>query len=471
MAHTKIQSDETAKLKRQLNANFAGLSRKSTSARDTGASVNLNRDSRAKIEKYQELFSLLQTQPQYLARLFRRFRENGATEVEFKRLESLVLSTFAFAQKRREEFYLLKLLTRSLKEDVDACPSMQDFVRGNFIFSKIFALYTRVPRDRKYIQQVLRATIKTQLVDNEQIDLESDPSQIYKTILDNEYLRTGRYSRDQNLPREAAIREEDVRRIFVSHLQDIRDLVDNILVTMKEKVNSMPYGTRYMAQQMFELLQHRFPREHEADILSVVGQWLWKTYFKPALIDPEGYGLVDTGLDEMHRRNISTLASVLNQIASGRLFDQENVYLQPLNRYLEEHAMPELENVWSSGEDNIVPTSLNTNLQILVLNIEDIESTFEIGQLDDFYAKSKPTLFIKVSDMIALHILVVSEVHSLCTAPEDDVLREVIRELGNPKVNESEFHGGPQELVLTLGGKMHALEGNQPPSPYITSPH
>lgn len=361
LAHTKIHSDEIAKIKRQVNANFAGLTRKSTTIRDPGASVNLNRELRAKIEKYQELFSLLQTQPQYLARLFRRFRENGATEVEYKKLESLVLGTFAFAQKRREEFFLLKLLTRSLKEDVDACSSMQDFIRANFFFSKLFSLYTRVPRDRKYIQQVLRPAIKTQLIENEQLDLESDPLQIYKEILNNEYLRTAKCSRDPNLPREEAIRQEDVRRIFVSHLQDIRDLVDLVLVTMKEKVQSMPYGTRYTAQQMFKCLRARYPREHDVDILSAVGQWLWKTYFKPALVDPEGYGIIDTGLDEIHRRNIAMLTNVLNQIASGRLFDQENVYLQPLNRYLEEHAMPEMESVWTTGKGNDLTFALVPN--------------------------------------------------------------------------------------------------------------
>lgn len=58
-----------------------------------------------------------------------------------------------------------------------------------------------------------------------------------------------------------------------------------------------------------------------------------------------------------------------------------------------------------------------------------------------------------------MHTLVVNEMPFLCLTPEDDVLHEVVRELGSPKASESELLGGPLELTLTLGGKMHALEG------------
>lgn len=357
LAHTKIASDEIAKIKRQVHAGFAGLSRKNTILKDSGSSISLNRYARAKLERYQELFFILQTQPQYLARLFRTVREHGASEAEYKKLESLTMSTFAFAQKRREEYFLLKVLARSIKEEVDGCSSLQDFMRGKFFFTKLLIVFIRAPKERKYIQQVLAPMIKTQIVENEQLNLECDPAEIYQSVLNDEELRLGKKNqRNPKLTREEAIREDDVRRIFITHLQDIRDLVDHLLSSLKDKVQRMPFGTRYVAQQMFEILRARFPREDPRQLLQVVGHWIWKVYLKPALADPEGFGLVDCSLDEIHRRNIALFSKVMGQIAKGQFFDQENVYLQPLNRYLEEFAFREMENLWTSSEHNQVTT-------------------------------------------------------------------------------------------------------------------
>src|ERR1700761_6697688 len=72
----------------------------------------LNKNSRKKLESYQQLFFTLQTQPQYLARLFKRIREQGTAERDCKRIETLMMGLFGYAQKRREEYYLLKLIAR-----------------------------------------------------------------------------------------------------------------------------------------------------------------------------------------------------------------------------------------------------------------------------------------------------------------------------------------------------------------------
>jgi len=60
-------------------------------------------------------------------------------------------------------------------------------------------------------------------MENDGLDLESDPMQIYRSAINNEELRTGQRSRRiPDIPREEAIRDPETRETFIRHLQDLR---------------------------------------------------------------------------------------------------------------------------------------------------------------------------------------------------------------------------------------------------------
>lgn len=100
----------------------------------------------------------------------------------------------------------------------------------------------------------------------------------------------------------------------------------------------------------------------------------------------------------------------------------------------------------------------NTNL-VVVINIRDAETQFEIDEFNDLFAKTKPTLYIKLADVFAIHNLVIDDLPSLCPS-QDDPLREIIRELGSAKNNENELlHVSSTEITLTLNPKYHEQEG------------
>ena len=345
LAHNKISRDESAKIRNQIGSHRAA--QRTTSVREAFNTKTLNKTSRAKLELYQQLFVILQTQTIYLARLFRLYREKGVSEEQLRRLESLTISTYGFAQKRREEFYLLGLISSAIVEEAEACPSFLDFQRCTFFFTRLFAIYTKAPRDRKYIRDLNSPVIKSQFLENESLDLESDPLQIYRSLISDEELRTGHRSpKPLDIPREQAIRDPNVRSVFVHHLQELRDIVDHFLITLEESVSRAPYGTRFVARQIFQALCERFPKHEQADILQFVGQWLWKNYFRSALADPEKLGTVDRALDGSQKRNLAELVKVLNQVASGRHFGEDNVYLQPLNATVGEY-IDRLNDIWA----------------------------------------------------------------------------------------------------------------------------
>lgn len=442
LVKNKITIDEVIKHQRNFGGHVGNLIGNTTMVSNNQFDLKaLNKNSRKKLESYQQLFFILQTQPQYLARLFRKLREQGTPEKDLKRIEILMMGLFGYAQKRREEYYLLKLISRSAREEVDGMNAAQDCLRGNYFFSKLLANYTRSPRDRKYLRELLGPVIHTNIIDDPGLDLESDPMQIYRSAVNNEELRTGRPSnRPLDIPREVAIKDPETRDLFIDHLRDLREIADQVLLALESLLHRMPFGIRFVTRQTFEALCERFPQEQQQLLAHIVFSWLWKFYFLPALTGPEQVGVIEKQLTPLQKRNLGEVAKVVGQIVNGKLFGGENVYLQPLNAYVGD-AMERVSIFFSN-----------------LISVTDAESMFDIDEFNDLYAKARPTLYIKLADVFAIHNLIVSELPHICPN-RDDVLREVIQELGNAKNNESEMLGVTStEIQMTLTPKLHGLE-------------
>ncbi|KAI9802461.1 MAG: hypothetical protein M1825_002846 [Sarcosagium campestre] len=442
LVKNKITLDEVVKHQRHFGGHIGNLlTNTDISSKDPFDLKALNKDSRQKLEHYQELFFILQTQPQYLARFFRRIREQGTPERECKRVENLMMGLFGYAQKRREEYYLLKLIGRSIREEVDGCTSVKDFLRGSFFWAKLMNVYIRSPRDRKYMRDLLGPLVREYILESPELDLESDPLQIYRSALNNEELRTGQRSqRRPDITREEAIKDPETRRTFTAHLQDLRDIADQFIASLEEMMPRMPFGIRYVAQQIFQSLCNRFPHESQQSLLQIVGNWIWKSYLQPALVQPETWGVVDRGLIPLQKRNLGEVAKVLSQIALGRLFGGENVFLQPLNTYVSE-SISSAAQIWET-----------------VVSVQDAEAHFDIDEFNDLYARTKPTLYIKMTDIFAIHHFIAADISHVCPS-KDDPLREVVHELGSAKNNENEMMGvSSNEISLTLNPKLHDIE-------------
>ncbi|KAB8199799.1 hypothetical protein BDV34DRAFT_206106 [Aspergillus parasiticus] len=442
LVKNKITLDEVVKHQKHFGGHVGSLlPNREIASKDPFDLKALNKTSRRKLEQYQVLFFLLQTQSQYLAKLFRRLRELNTSEKEYERTRHLMMGLFGYSQKRREEYYLIKLLARSAREEIESFDSLHDYLRCNSFWTKLFASYIKSPRDRKFMRDVLGTVVKENIIDNPELDLESDPIQIYRSAINNEELRTGKRSRRPlDILREDAIRDPETRATFIQHLQDLRDIADQFFTAFEELLYRMPFGLRYIAKEMYESLLSRFAGDDPGFILQTTGHWVWKNYFQPALIEPEKHGVVDRGLTQEQKRNLSEIAKVIAQVASGRLFGTENVYLQPLNSYIGD-SIQRLGHIWGD-----------------MISVQDAEAYFDIDEFNDLYAKTKPTLYIKLSDIFSIHQLVASEIHYICPNP-DDILKEVIRDLGNVKSNENELMSvNTSEISLTLNPKLAQVE-------------
>lgn len=94
-----------------------------------------------------------------------------------------------------------------------------------------------------------------------------------------------------------------------------------------------------------------------------------------------------------------------------------------------------------------------------MISVQDAEAYFDIDEFNDLYAKAKPTLYIKMSDIFSIHQLVAAEIDFMCPHP-DDFLKQLVRDLGNVKSNENELMGvSSTEINLTLNPKLAQTEG------------
>lgn len=74
----------------------------------------LSRENHEKLENYQHLFYLLQTCPNYLAKLIFEMPQVRTT----KFMESVIYSLFNYGANQREEYLLTKLFQTALEEEI-----------------------------------------------------------------------------------------------------------------------------------------------------------------------------------------------------------------------------------------------------------------------------------------------------------------------------------------------------------------
>ncbi|KAI5789447.1 hypothetical protein FPQ18DRAFT_261565 [Pyronema domesticum] len=443
LVKNKITLDEVIKHQKHFTGHVGNiLSNTGMASSDPFDLKALNKASKNRLEKYQQMFYALQTEPQYLSRLFLRIREQNTPDKELKRVENLVMGIFGYSQKRREEFYLLKLIARSVQEEVSRCSRPEDFLRGNFFYVKIVNSYIRSPRDRKFLRLLLGPLINEEFINNEQLDLESDPLQIHRASINNEELRTGqRSTRDPDLPRHLAITDAITRAEFIHHLEQLKELSLEFLRLLENNIDHMPYGIRYIASQSLAALVERFPEVSPSALSQIVLHFVYQKYLSPALNGPDAFGIAAKGLSPKDKKNLTTFSKLMNQISLGRVFAQDDMLLQPLNEFVLSMASPRFRDGFKQ-----------------LINIPEIGVRYGIDEFEDLTAKQRPTLYIKMSDIFSIHSLVASELEFICEP--GDAMRDTIQELGSVQANEADFKlaAGEAEICLQLDARARNLE-------------
>lgn len=387
---------------------------------------NMDKESRKKLEGYQHLFYLLQTQPVYLARFLFLLNQGGSKAIRqslanssspdnkqghrnppqnihhmgkqrdcspsfgedisiSKLVETIVLTLFGFAQNAREEYLLLKLFCAAIQIELASIETLQEFLRGNPIFIKLAVHYNRGAKERKYLRDLLQPLIK-KVIDDPDLDLESDPLVIYRTLIREEESRTGEKSRrPYDITREDALNDMETRTTFIRHLRQLRVLADEFIAAIQGSLNNMPYGMRYIARELRRALAEKFPDEPESQVMKIVGHLVYYRYINPAIVAPETFDVIETTISPLQRKNLAEIAKMLNQVSVGKHFNEDNMFLQPLNNYVG----------YTSAK--FLAYSFE------VTDVVDPEVHFQVDEFTDLATLEKPSIFMSIGEIQAMH--------------------------------------------------------------------
>ncbi|NXS69482.1 IQGA2 protein, partial [Pandion haliaetus] len=372
----------------------------------------LSKERRKKLEAYQHLFYLLQTNPMYLAKLIFQMPQNKST----KFMDTVIFTLYNYASNQREEYLLLKLFKTALEEEINSkVDQIQDIVTGNPTVIKMVVSFNRGARGQNTLRQLLAPVVK-EIMEDKSLIINTSPVDVYKSWVNQLEMQTGEASKlPYDVTTEQALTHTEVVNKLESSIQSLRAVTDKVLASIFSSLNMMPYGMRYIAKVLKSSLHEKFPDATEDELLKIVGNLLYYRYMNPAIVAPDGFDIIDmTAGGQIHpdqRRNLGCVAKVLQHAASNKLFEGESEHLSSMNTYLSQ-TYQKFRNFFQAACD-----------------VPEPEEKFNIDEYSDMVTLSKPVIYISIEEIINTHSLLLEHQDAIAAEP-NDLLNELLEGLG-----------------------------------------
>jgi Ras GTPase-activating-like protein IQGAP2/3 len=397
-------------------------------------------ESRRKLEAYEHLFYLLQTEPRYLAALF--FQLSASELPNF--IENAVLALFSYAQNSREEYMLLKLFRCSIEQEMDKLDRVDDLLTGNPVLFKLIVHYVRRANEREYLLHLIGPLVEHIIKQSDEhlpLDIDLDPISVYHKMIRDEETQTGRKS---SLPYEVTFEEalvnEHVRTIIHKNTQKLVRLCDFFLARLEQSADKLPYGIRFVASEIKSRLLTTFPDTSREKLLKIVGNLIYYRYINPAIVAPDVYDVINAPLTPLQRKNLGEVAKILQWSASSKLQDLF------VDTTLPDHGL--LKSFIQEAQGRLFDFFENA------MNVEDLETHFHVFQYNDMAETQQPIVFISPNEVFATHSILLAHLQSI--APDDqDPLRKILFELGSVPPQSPDQDG---MITLTLSPKFDPKE-------------
>uniref|UniRef100_A0A7N9AQ89 IQ motif containing GTPase activating protein 2 n=1 Tax=Mastacembelus armatus TaxID=205130 RepID=A0A7N9AQ89_9TELE len=419
----------------------------------------LSKGKRRKLEAYQHLFYLLQTNPSYLAKLIFQMPQNKST----KFMDTVIFTLYNYASNQREEYLLLKLFKTALEEEINSkVDQIQDIVTGNPTVIKMVVSFNRGARGHNTLRQLLAPVVKD-IIEDKRLGINTNPVDVYKAWVNQLETATGEASKlPYEVTPEQAMSHEEVRNRLEASSLALRSATDKVLNSIVSSLDNIPYGMRYIAKVLKNSLHKKFPEASEDELLKVVGNLLYYRYMNPAIVAPDGFDIIDMSAGgQLHldqRRNLGSVAKMLQHAAANKLFEGENAHMTPMNNYISQ-TYEKFRVFFHSACD-----------------VPEPEEKFNIDEYSDMVTLSKPIIYISIEEIINTHSLLLEHLEAISPDP-NDLLHELLQDLGDvPDVEALLGEGaldpndpnresalsqlGKTEISLTLTSKFELLEGD-----------
>ncbi|XP_041843644.1 ras GTPase-activating-like protein IQGAP3 isoform X2 [Melanotaenia boesemani] len=403
----------------------------------------LSRERRERLEAYQHLFYLLQTQPSYLAQVIFLMPQSRSTSF----MEMLVFSLFNYASDSRDAFLLLQLFTEALRHEIRVkVEQPRDVVTGNPTIIKMLVNFYRHARGQNTLRESLGPALQDVLQDRT-LSIRTDPVEVYKTWINQTETQTGHKS---SLPYEVspedALSHPEVQRRIDIAIINLKNLTNRVLKAITSNLQKLPYGLRYTAKVLRDALKTKFPAASEDELYKIVGNLVYYRYMNPAIVAPDGFDVVDrsasSALQPEQRHILGSIARMLQHAAANKHFHGDGYHVQALNQYISQTH------------------SKFRRFLVSVCDVPEPEDRFSMDEYSELLIVNRPVIYISVSELLNTHKLLLEHQEVLCEDPSDP-LRLILQDLGpvptlQELTGETSLAGDPgsesskMEVSLTL---------------------
>uniref|UniRef100_A0A3P9M2K9 IQ motif containing GTPase activating protein 2 n=1 Tax=Oryzias latipes TaxID=8090 RepID=A0A3P9M2K9_ORYLA len=371
----------------------------------------LSKGKRRKLEAYQHLFYLLQTNPSYLAKLIFQMPQNKST----KFMDTVIFTLYNYASNQREEYLLLKLFRTALAEEIKSkVDQIQEIVTGNPTVIKMVVSFNRGARGHNALRQLLSPVVKD-IIDDNSLGINTNPVDVYKAWVNQVESATGEASKlPYEVTPEQAMSYAEVRNRLQASSEALRSATDKVLNSIVCSLDNIPYAMRYIAKVLKNSLHEKFPEASEDDVLKIVGNLLYYRYMNPAIVAPDGFDIIDLSaggqLHQDQRRNLGSVAKMLQHAAANKLFEGENAHMTPMNKYISQTY----EKLFFQA----------------ACDVPEPEEKFNIDEYSDMVTLSKPIIYISIEEIINTHSLLLEHLDAI-SPDRNDLLHELLQDLGD----------------------------------------
>lgn len=391
---------------------------KPVASTNTSSLERLSKNAKLRIEIYQSLFYMLQTNPIYLMRLYQSMQDDSSSSKVFDSLQNLVAFLFpikdtSIKYHSREEYFFMRFITELMKVEIKSCRTMSNLTKPQHcLWIDFFHNINNHTYQRMHLKKLMGKQI-TRVAEDDEVNFESDPSQIYEDIIKREIKVHGFSERPALLPAPAAIKEEDVSAKFVENLMSLRECVSEVISALDAVADAIPLHVRVGAKFAYDLVKINFPEKSNQQHLSVAGVIIFKHYLGAILQNPENFGIsvrdpfnpsITNPRCEMNLRH---LYRVLLQVFVMKPFTDN--FLKPLNEYID------------SSSDII------SSLIQRLIDVNTMESEYNLTDYDDIVSHDRPQLTMKVGDMIMFEKLLTKNIDVVAPGNDDQLYKIMLK--------------------------------------------
>eukprot|EP00118_Oscarella_pearsei_P011618 m.79318 g.79318 ORF g.79318 m.79318 type:complete len:321 (+) comp36133_c0_seq4:212-1174(+) len=208
-----------------------------------------------KRQHYCNLFFLLQTAPEYLAKLTRSVSMNQIDGL----LEAVMFSVYGNQYEPREEHLLLSMFEASLKYEFQEATEFGSLLRANTAMTRMMTTYTRRGPGEMYLRSALGDIIVGLAKRTD--SLEINPVKVYEEMMEAGEIPVKHMSFTEK--QKMAETNEQVHRTVKDRVTKLEEIAETFLKALFTSADQVPYGIRWLCKAIQQLV--RVSRTHACE--------------------------------------------------------------------------------------------------------------------------------------------------------------------------------------------------------------